>query len=300
MPVRRDQLKSLSAFAAWVAFLMAVVAVSLWVDAAPPPARLGEWLARADASEIALIAARCVAAALAASQLVVTVVYAAACVLRLPPAALRSIEWALLPVSRRVVQRVAASCFSLTMLAGPAAAAHAQSPSPVPVVIDASGRAGIAPPAANLPVAAAPTTTAPAPTTTAPAPTTSTTTSTTAAPVTTLPAAVSPLPTPGLPDMSGGRESPPSAPPAPSATTEATVPHTAPAAEARTYVVARGDNLWRIARTTIESSGPATTSEVRNYWVSLIEANRQRLRSGDPNLIFPGEALLLPPTGNAA
>ncbi len=32
-----------------------------------------------------------------------------------------------------------------------------------------------------------------------------------------------------------------------------------------------------------------------NYWVVVIEANRSRVRSGDPDLIYPGEVIVLPP-----
>jgi nucleoid-associated protein YgaU len=58
-----------------------------------------------------------------------------------------------------------------------------------------------------------------------------------------------------------------------------------------------GDNLWRIARARIEASAPqrATDGEIVRYWRRLVDANRTTLRSGDPNLIFPGEILRLPP-----
>jgi nucleoid-associated protein YgaU len=35
-------------------------------------------------------------------------------------------------------------------------------------------------------------------------------------------------------------------------------------------------------------------SEVAPYWVSVVEANRNSIRSGNPDLIYPGEVVLLP------
>ena len=61
-----------------------------------------------------------------------------------------------------------------------------------------------------------------------------------------------------------------------------------------------GDNLWRIARDHLSrqrsgGSGRPTNNEVAAYWIKLVEANRDRLRSGDPDLIYPGERVTLPP-----
>jgi nucleoid-associated protein YgaU len=42
-------------------------------------------------------------------------------------------------------------------------------------------------------------------------------------------------------------------------------------------------------------SGAPTNREVAEYWHRVIEANRDRLRSGDPDLIYPGEEIILPP-----
>ncbi len=36
---------------------------------------------------------------------------------------------------------------------------------------------------------------------------------------------------------------------------------------------------------------------IARYWQAVIAANRTTLRSGDPNLIFPGELVTLPPPG---
>jgi uncharacterized membrane protein YgcG len=68
----------------------------------------------------------------------------------------------------------------------------------------------------------------------------------------------------------------------------------------REHEVVAGDNLWVIARDHLAAarsggSGEPTTREVARYWVKVVEANRDRLRSGDPDLIYPKERIILPP-----
>lgn len=66
--------------------------------------------------------------------------------------------------------------------------------------------------------------------------------------------------------------------------------------EAETSVVVHvDDNLWKIAHTRLAADGSdPSEADVAQYWVRIIEANQHRLRSGDPDLIFPGEEILLP------
>ena len=66
------------------------------------------------------------------------------------------------------------------------------------------------------------------------------------------------------------------------------------------YRVAPGDHLWDIARRTLarEMDRPPSTRQITSYWVELIEANRESIRSHDPNLIYPGERILLPELGD--
>jgi hypothetical protein len=52
-----------------------------------------------------------------------------------------------------------------------------------------------------------------------------------------------------------------------------------------------GDNLWSIAAAHI---GARRAADVAPYWRQVVDANRSTLRSGDPNLIFPGELVALP------
>lgn len=59
-------------------------------------------------------------------------------------------------------------------------------------------------------------------------------------------------------------------------------------------VVERGDHLWKISARHL---GPeATEGEVAPYWREVIMVNTPQLRSGDPDLIYPGEVVRLPAT----
>jgi nucleoid-associated protein YgaU len=65
-----------------------------------------------------------------------------------------------------------------------------------------------------------------------------------------------------------------------------------------------GDNLWTIAKGHLAATRgrPAATlsdREVAAYWLKVVDANRQRLRSRDPDLIYPGEQVTLPPVAGA-
>lgn len=63
--------------------------------------------------------------------------------------------------------------------------------------------------------------------------------------------------------------------------------------EADSVVVVKGDHLWKISARRL---GPeATNGEIAPYWRDVIEANTPQLRSGDPDLIYPGEVVELPP-----
>lgn len=58
------------------------------------------------------------------------------------------------------------------------------------------------------------------------------------------------------------------------------------------WIVEKGDNMWTISeRHLIESEvgGP-----VAPYWQEVVEVNTPRVRSGDPDLIYPGEEIELP------
>lgn len=70
------------------------------------------------------------------------------------------------------------------------------------------------------------------------------------------------------------------------------------AGEETTYQVVKGDNLWTIAAGHLRAAFPerdVAADEISIYWRQVIEINTPTLRSGDPNLIYPGEQLVLPP-----
>lgn len=66
-----------------------------------------------------------------------------------------------------------------------------------------------------------------------------------------------------------------------------------------TYVVRPGDNLWTIAEQQLaKATGrpvhDLNPGEVRSYWLRVVDANNDLIRSKNPDLIRPGEQLDLP------
>lgn len=55
----------------------------------------------------------------------------------------------------------------------------------------------------------------------------------------------------------------------------------------KTYTIKRGDTLWGIARRFSDTKSGAK-------WPELWSLNKNRLRSGNPDLIYPGETVVLP------
>jgi hypothetical protein len=85
----------------------------------------------------------------------------------------------------------------------------------------------------------------------------------------------------------------PAAPPTPRA-----VP--APPAAATSAVVQAGDDLWTIAadalaRATMRDRAGLTDAEIARYWRAMCDANAATVRSGDLDVIVPGEVIALPP-----
>ena len=67
---------------------------------------------------------------------------------------------------------------------------------------------------------------------------------------------------------------------------------------AKTVVVRRGDHMWSLSEAHLERVTGRTDlgeHEIARYWVRVMAENRTRIRSGDPDLIYPGETLVLPP-----
>ena len=65
-----------------------------------------------------------------------------------------------------------------------------------------------------------------------------------------------------------------------------------------------GDNLWVISRNRLAQvlqrpASQLSDHEIAAYWMRVIAANQGHLRSGDPDLIFPGEVIQLPPISSS-
>jgi hypothetical protein len=213
---------------------------------------LPAWLRAADPSAAVAACVRVLALAAAGWLLATTLLYLVArlsLIARLAPSptALHTIQWVVLPVVRRVVDRavvlVAAGAF-----AAPAVAASVDPPSSLPTVRD--GHA--------VTVSA-----------TAPAPAFST------------PATV----VAGTP---------------PNVVVPVVAASSTASSEATTATVARDDNLWdlsaaRLAAGTGRLRAELDNGEIARYWIRVCDANRGRVRSGDVDVIYPGEVIVLPP-----
>lgn len=117
--------------------------------------------------------------------------------------------------------------------------------------------------------------------------------------------AAPPAPSPGSAprgDRAGPSATEPTAPQGASASVDAsTVP---PATAPTSHVVAPGEHLWGVAAARLATLRPDGSTpgdaEIARYWRRVVAANVARLRSGDPDLVFPGETVLLPPLGDDA
>jgi nucleoid-associated protein YgaU len=117
-----------------------------------------------------------------------------------------------------------------------------------------------------------------------------------AAPNTTVPLAVHDEPVVRSPAPTVDQHPAPPTAPAPAPPPPPKPPPPPPPMRRNTHLVQAGDNLWRIAHAELVARGNAQPDDVTvaRYWQTVIAANRRTLRSGNPNLIFPGELVALP------
>ena len=68
------------------------------------------------------------------------------------------------------------------------------------------------------------------------------------------------------------------------------------ASDASVVIVEPGDNLWRISADHLEDRlrRRPGTEEISSYWLTVIDVNRDLIKSGDPDLIYPGESISMP------
>lgn len=107
------------------------------------------------------------------------------------------------------------------------------------------------------------------------------------APAPSPPTAASPAPLPPPPPQPVPHQTPQSATPVAAA---AGTPETAPA-DAGTYIVERGDSLWRITASLLGSG--ASDASINEAWPELYAANAGAV-GADPALIHPGLVLVVP------
>ena len=87
--------------------------------------------------------------------------------------------------------------------------------------------------------------------------------------------------------------------PATSDPAPAPMPAQVPATSGASYTVVTGDSFWEIAARHLATAtgrdrASLSASEIHGLWVRTCDANRARIRSGDVNLIYPGEVVDLP------
>lgn len=243
-----------------------------------PAGDVGAWLTTSAPEDVIAALLRVAALGGAYWLVVSTLLYALARASRLP-AAVRGAAWVTLPIVRRVADRAVAVTVATSLVGGSAPAALAGVGGAAPAELPGAplteevvrGPEGAAPFGEPLPPSVAPQS-LPDPRSTEPAQ---------------APAHGSEAPE-GLADV----------PDAGASQADARAGESG-AASGGAHVVASGDHLWAIAAADLAEGSPREASqlapeEIAPHWREVVEDNRGRLRSGDPDLIFPGERIVLP------
>ncbi len=180
--------------------------------------------------------------------------------------AIRAVDWVTIPPIRRLAERVTAISVVAASIAAPVASV-ASEPPPIPVVVVVD-----APPTIRIPVDA-------------PAPHGGTVTTTTA-----------PSDIPQSPPNYTPRN--PTTPPL--VPTDDQPTYGSPTEIPRHYTVQPRDNMWTITATYLaeELDRRPTNAEISEIWHLVMDLNRASIRSGNVDLIYPGEQLVLPPVSD--
>jgi hypothetical protein len=77
---------------------------------------------------------------------------------------------------------------------------------------------------------------------------------------------------------------------------ESLAPQATASSEPSEVIVRAGDHMWSLAaqQLTLARGREVSDTEIAPYWLKVVGTNLSRIRSGDPDLIFPGEILVLP------
>ncbi len=263
---------------------------------------LSAWVVAGSTEEVLAGTLRVVALVCAYWLLLSTALYVAASLAHLP-AAVRALRWATLPAMRQLADRALAVAVASSTLTGGVGVAWADTAAPIeaPLVVlgaeEPTLPAGMQPSQPPIPAVSCPQPLADEsdlamgpPTTPRPE---------VAPPLVLVPPTAQellippgPQPSPGPPALSPHGES--------NVPTEAstTPPESSVPSAGEFHEVVKGENLWYIAASTLSrrhGDKEVTNREIAAYWREVIDANRHRLRSDSPNLIFPGEQVTLPP-----
>jgi hypothetical protein len=275
----------------------ALVRIGTAAGLVPPVGGIGAWLRAAPPADVVATLAWAAATVLAAWLGACTLLYAALAATGATRACRR--VGALLPGVRPLLDRALGVGLAASVALGPVAA-HAAVPT--------SPTTGVPPPTGGIVVRTGPDgrfVVGRAGEGVVHAPTTTTT--------------VLPAPRAAAPQPTSTTVPPPKAPATPPTAAPDTVPTTvprptgtAPTARAdvgsarrtapRHHRVVAGEHLWGIAADALaRATGRAPSdAEIVGYWRVVCEHNRPTLRSRDPNLVFPGELVALPPVPGLA